>query len=317
MADHHPADGNIFVYTGGHAPHHVINVIIDQSITVIDPRAFEGCLVESVECHDELERIEERAFAECRALKKIKIPGVKVICSSAFYFSGVIDVEFGDKLITIELQAFKSCSRLKRVRMPSVRNIGMDAFRDCSDLEYVELSEELQRISNNAFDSCMSLKHITIPLKQNMIMDDVFFRCRQLTAVDLAGGVQKIVSYLHFESWKNEMNERINQINHDLPNTPSYRKSSVIREWIESIDSRMRYYKFEHYRLLQEATTLLELALWKAKLDEDDKKNMPDDFSKGKANIATTNVDDERKYNRITSGASIVIKNILPFLELP
>eukprot|EP00984_Skeletonema_dohrnii_P033899 scaffold32005_cov78-Skeletonema_dohrnii-CCMP3373.AAC.2 len=96
MADHYPADGNMFVYTGGRAPHHVINVIIDQSITVIDPRAFEGCLVESVACHDGLE--------------------------------SVIDVEFGDKLITIESQAFKSCSRLKRVRMPSVRSIGRMLF---------------------------------------------------------------------------------------------------------------------------------------------------------------------------------------------
>eukprot|EP00984_Skeletonema_dohrnii_P033680 scaffold31032_cov155-Skeletonema_dohrnii-CCMP3373.AAC.2 len=225
----YPADGIIFVYTGGRAPHHVINVIIDQSITVIDPRAFEGCLVESVACHDELE--------------------------------SVIDVEFGDKLVTIELQAFKSCSRLKRVRMPSVRNIGMDAFRDCSDLEYVELSEDLQRISANAFDSYMSLKRIIIPLKQNMIMDDVFFRCRQLTAVDLAGGDQIMIYPIL------------------LP--------------------------IEKARLLQEATTLLELTLWKAKLDEDDKKNMPDDFSKGKANNATTNVDDVRKDIRITSGASI------------
>eukprot|EP00984_Skeletonema_dohrnii_P033900 scaffold32005_cov78-Skeletonema_dohrnii-CCMP3373.AAC.3 len=101
------------------------------------------------------------------------------------------------------------------------------------------------------------------------------------------------------------MNQRINQINQVLPNTPSYRKSSVLREWIESTDSRMRYYKFEHYRLLKEAATLLELALWKAKLDKGNKKNMPDDFSKGKTNIATTNVDDVRKDNRITSGASI------------
>ena len=84
--------------------------------------------MESVECHNGLERIEEHALAECRALKKIKLPSVKVICSSAFYFSGVIEVEFVDKLVTIELQAFKSCSRLKRFRIPSVRNIGMVLF---------------------------------------------------------------------------------------------------------------------------------------------------------------------------------------------
>ncbi len=68
---------------------------------------------------------------------------------------------------------------------------------------------------------------------------------------------------------------------------------------------------------MKEATTLLELALWKAKLAgfkvEDDKCSVAENTAK-KAKID----DDEgaRKEARITSGADIIIKNVLPYLKM-
>jgi len=59
---------------------------------------------------------------------------------------------------------------------------------------------------------------------------------------------------------------------------------------------------------LKEDMTQLELALWKAKLDSND-----DDSIDGRAMIDAAVA---RKERRITSGASIVIKNVLPFLQL-
>ena len=60
--------------------------------------------------------------------------------------------------------------------------------------------------------------------------------------------------------------------------------------------------------------TLLELALWKARIlkETDEKRCNVDEVTK-KAKI-----DDEvaRKEHRVTCGASIVIKNVLPFLAL-
>lgn len=82
------------------------------------------------------------------------------------------------------------------------------------------------------------------------------------------------------------MSQRIDQINQVIPYEPSYRKSLVIREGIvESVDNRMRYYKSEHYVLLKEAVTLLELALWKAKQNS----------VKGKSKKAMVNVDAAKK----------------------
>ena len=91
--------------------------------------------------------------------------------------------------------------------------------------------------------------------------------------------------------------------------------SSTINQWLTRVLSRMEYYKTEHRILLKEAMTLLELALWKANLHE----NAADDASAAaQEGVRVTRGLRKRKRNDryITSGASIVIKNVLPFLAL-
>ena len=44
------------------------------------------------------------------------------------------------------------------------------------------------------------------------------------------------------------------------------RTPKVILLWIRSVIDKMNHYKAEHQRLLNEATTLLEMAMWKANL---------------------------------------------------
>ena len=63
---------------------------------------------------------------------------------------------------------------------------------------------------------------------------------------------------------------------------------------------------------MTEATTLLELALWKANLDNNEGGVVE------REGVRTTRGQRKRarKEISITSGASIVIKNVLPYLEL-
>ena len=58
--------------------------------------------------------------------------------------------------------------------------------------------------------------------------------------------------------------------------------------------------------------TLLELVIWKAKLEE------KDDDSTERVQTKRAKIDEEsaRKEKRITSGADTIIKNVLPFLKL-
>ena len=105
------------------------------------------------------------------------------------------------------------------------------------------------------------------------------------------------------------MNSEINRINQVLPNTSA--KTDVIRQWMEVVLDKMDHYKAEHCKLLKEAATLLELALWKANLG---------DSNKGGEEEGGRTTRESRKRARVescvTSGASIVIKNVLPFLQL-
>ncbi len=112
------------------------------------------------------------------------------------------------------------------------------------------------------------------------------------------------------------MNEEIQRINQILPGTVHYEMTDVVRQWIQSVKSRFDRYKAEHRVLLMDVATLLELALWKAKLDdfkvEDDKCSAEENTAR-KAKI---DVGEARKEARITSGADIIIKNVLPYLKM-
>jgi hypothetical protein len=176
------------------------------------------------------------------------------------------------------------------------------AFACCKQLTDVELSEDLETIGYWAFGGCRRVRRIAIPLKEDMLDYGAFIECDYLSIVDLVGGIHKTISSLLLDSWRHEMNDEIDRINRN--------KSVVIHEWMETVIRRIEHYKSEHFVLLKEFTTLLELALWKAKLDE---RALGRDQPAKKAKIGMKAA---RQDQRITSGASIVIKNVLPFLKL-
>jgi hypothetical protein len=227
-------------------------------------------------------------------------------------------VEFGDKLETIEKWAFDTCSNLKSsITMPFIRTIGNFAFSECTGLTEAEFGEGLEEIGADAFNGCSCLRRIAIPLKDNIIIPNIvsqtyaqFDYCANLSTVDLVGGeVHRTVDSLHLETWRNEMSEEIQRINRVLPVTGPRESTDTIRQWIQSVIERIDHYKAEHLALLKEATTLLELALWKANLNKDEDDYSPD----AEANI---DVDTARQEKLITAGADIIIKNVLPFLQL-
>jgi hypothetical protein len=310
---------NIFVYVGGEqeVPFDVTHVRIDRSVKIIPRETFQRRRnLLSVETQDDLEKIEEYAFNDCTSLRGIKLPGVRIVEQWAFsYCAALSDVEFGDKLETIGKRVFAGCRSLRSIKMPYVRNIGDSAFNGCKQLTDVELPC-VDTIEPFAFFRCHRLRRVAIPLKDNIFLFDnyrqrcsQFDDCANLTTVDLAGaeGIHKTVSSLLLESWRDEMNQEIDRINQVLPNTRFIEKTDAIRLWIRSVIDRMEHYKAEHNTLLKEDMTQLELVVWKAKLDEKEE---------AQAKKAKIDVKVVRKEKRITSGADIIIQNVLPFLKL-
>ncbi len=318
MADHAVGD-DIFVYTGGRAPQHVVNAIIDESVDKIENHAFrDNRNLKSVVCHDRLLKVGVWSFADCRSLQRVKMPGVKIIEVRAFYdCRSLTHVEL-EKLETVGDDAFYFCSSLKWIKLPKVKIIGQGAFAN-SGVEELEFGEDLETIGSSAFWNS-SLRRIAIPLKNDMFqLNDVLgtytqFHGCNLTTVDLVGGIHKTVASLHLESWRNEMNEEIQRINQIIPSTDPDDKADEISQWIQSVIDKIEHYKTEHRAILKDATTRLELALWGVKLDKDKEgKYSMEEATAGKAEI---DAERARKEARITSGADIVIKNVLPFLML-
>jgi hypothetical protein len=229
--------------------------------------------------------------------------------------SALSELEF-DKLEIIGGGAFIDCKSLRTFNVPSIRGVGAEAFMRCQALTDVMFGQHLERIGGYAFLECTALRSISVPLKDNlMVINNAFLYCGNLSRVDtLVGGMHKTMSSLHLESWRDEMKEEIDRINQTLPNIRAIEKTEAIRGWITRVLQRIENYKTEHLMLLKEAMTLLELALWKAKLlnERDGKKCNVDEVTKN----SKIDTEGARKEHRVTCGASIVIKNVLPFLAL-
>eukprot|EP00986_Skeletonema_menzelii_P014703 scaffold10041_cov94-Skeletonema_menzelii.AAC.1 len=227
------ADGNnVFVYMGGdqEVPRGVTHAVIDPSVKIVPRWAFycRRQLV-SVIFHDDVEIIEDDAFSGCESLRGIKLLGVREIGVEAFHgCSALSDVEFGDELETVGEAAFRYCTSLRSIKMPSVRTIQESAFCNCYQLIDAEFGIDLERIEANSFYYCHRLQRITIPLKNDLFPLDThegrynhFDECDNLTRVDILGmeGVQNTISSLFLESWRDELNQEIDRINQELPNT--------------------------------------------------------------------------------------------------
>eukprot|EP00986_Skeletonema_menzelii_P009325 scaffold4219_cov142-Skeletonema_menzelii.AAC.8 len=178
------------------------------------------------------------------------------------------------------------------------------AFAEHPNIIEVICHESVEQINGAAFaeSECPSLRRVIMP-RVNLV----------------EGEVHAIIAALHLEEWRNDMKQEIDSINQILSNTPAGdhdddigEKAQAIRTWIRSVLGKIDHYKAEHQSLMNEATTLLELALWKVNLDDN---NGGRSVREG---VRTTrgSLKRARRELCVTSGASIVIKNVLPFLQL-
>ena len=304
-----------FIFTGQRVvPPNVTRVRIDESISVIPARAF-YCHpnIKELDCHIGVKKVEQFAFYMCPSLRRVIMPGVEVVERAAFNIcEALTDVQCG-KLEIIRGCAFAGCKSLRSIDLPSIKIVDYRAFTSCHVLTNVKVGDKLESIGWAVFYGCRSLERITLPLKDGMICDNLFQGCEKLRHVDLVEGaiLQKTTDALLLEEWKKIMYREINSIDQILPTTPAGgtddvedegRKGREVKLWIRSVLHKIVHYKTEHHRYLKEATITLELTLWRKRLSE---INVPEGD------------EEERAKCRVKCGADIVMKNVLPFLELP
>ena len=229
-------------------------------------------------CHENVRLIKEDAFQGCPSLRRVIMPGVKIV----------------------EQGVFTNCEALTDVECGKLERAGLISFASCLAVSTFKFGNDLESLEEKSFGGCFSLERITIPLKDGLFAtDDVFEQCVQLRQVDLVEGeLQETIAALHLEEWRNDMNDVIDSINQILPNASAGRvyfdddddhdddddddddpgeKARVIRRWIRSVLRKITHYQAEHQHVLDEIAPILQLVITQ----------------------------------------DIVMNNILPFLELP
>ncbi len=262
-----------FTYTGQEdIPHHATHIFV-KNVKGIPAEAFSHHpnIIEVV-CHKDVEHVGANAFRSCPSLKRVIMPGVRVVeewifrkCESLAY------VECA-KLEIIGCGSFFGCTSLTDIiKLSSAKIVESFAFCKCRALRDAKFSDKLEKFGWGVFIGCKSLERITIPLKDGLIIaPDVFTKCYNLKHVDLVEN--EIIASLHLEEWRNDVIEAMDSINQILPNTYAGGtvfyghcdygdKARTIQKWIRSVLGKILQYRAEHQRLMNQAAPILRLAL--------------------------------------------------------
>ena len=226
-------------------------------------------------CHDEVRTIEEYAFYRCLSLRRVIMPGVRVVGEGAFWGCHALTAVECEKLEIIRASAFRSCS-LRSINVSTVAIVHNNAFCGCDFLN-LEFGSKLERIEEQAFYGCFDLERITITLSEGedlFTADNVFQACEKLEHVTIVEEEEvlgrEIMAALHLEQWRNDIIKEIDSINHILPTARAGEyaiywddgeKTQVIRRWIRSVDDKVDHYMSEHQCILEDAAATLQLVL--------------------------------------------------------
>ena len=231
------------------------SITLPSTVMDIDELAFQDCSgLKEVVLNEGLVSVGKYAFQECQTLESITLPStVTNIEKGAFYrCSGLKKVVLNDGTKKIETQAFYGCESLERINLPSsLVEIGRCAFQDCSELSEVVCIERLPNIKHDTFDGCSALERITFPIISSRLEDII-----QAGQVDIQNKVQQYVNRGEIE-WR-----RGDTICIPVEVTKRRDGWSLVERHFHYIVKWIKYYE------MKEATTLFELALWKAKIDQ-------------------------------------------------
>lgn len=112
------------------------------------------------------------------------------VCENAFFNDKEItSIKLSNNLERIENGAFWGASNLKTITFSDsgkgLKKIGSLAFKDCSSLESIDLSNaEITEIPARAFENCTSLKSVKLPPTVTKIANNAFSGCSKLEEIE-------------------------------------------------------------------------------------------------------------------------------------
>lgn len=179
-------------------------VIIPDGITHIGDCAFRGCTsLESITVPESVVKIGSGVFDGCTSLRNITLPFISASSDSetdgslSYLFGANIPESLTDVTLTgtktVADYAFKGCTKIQSITLSdTVTEIGNEAFYGCTSLSEVNLGSNLTSIGSSAFRGCSSLKSISLPDTVESISKYAFAYCSKLTEITLPASLGEI-----------------------------------------------------------------------------------------------------------------------------
>lgn len=172
---------------------------IPEYTTIVDKNTYRGnySKLEEVIFPKSVEVLESRVFAYNRNLKQVSgLNNFKVIKSGAFMYTAIESAKLTGKkklgssifaqcrnLRSIELgvrivppSLCSSCVSLSKVIISDAKAIESNAFRDCREIQYIEVNDEVERIEKGAFMNCFKESTVFTEPANNEVLGESCFR---------------------------------------------------------------------------------------------------------------------------------------------
>ena len=197
-----------------------LSIIDLNNVEVIEDEAFAGCKnLVSIDL-GKVKKIGKRAFANCEKLEEVFAENAKIICENAFESCKLLERVKIQNVETIKECAFSNCFKLENVVAVSVKNIGPYAFNDCISLKIFK-AQNIATIGEYAFSGCIKLKNMSTASVKN-IGTSAFKNCKSLEEIQFLICLYMIVDRKVLEGCSSL--RKIEAIN--VPNKDSFKKLS-------------------------------------------------------------------------------------------
>lgn len=177
--------------------------VVPEGVKVICNHAFENCYgLEHIVLPRSLEGIEKEAFGSLLSLEKITFLSMELKTIGDYAFSGtsLTRISLPDSVELIGNYAFKDCRNLESINIPkSLKYIGCGVFMYCyrlsSELEFPDVMEtfaEGEYSGPDTFLDCWSLRSVVLPKGMTEIGSGMFRNCLSLSGIRIPDLVTRI-----------------------------------------------------------------------------------------------------------------------------